>query len=521
MRLRARLAATVVAITLPLMLALFAFDAFARHRAASELLVEITFSELRSGPDRCVASPATWPGDEMNGPPGPQPGDDHGPPPGDDHGPPPDEDCGPPPGGDHRGPPPGEDRGPPGDHRGPPRGGLPPSLRIPRRPVFFAYDDALHSQNPAAPRVNAELAAALQGRDIAWAPFRWNDEVEVLVRTPWSGGPCAVVLGRGSTVRDLGAILPETGLLILPMGVVLAALLLAMGPVVGRIRRLTEAVQRSARGAYAGPIPIRGRDEIGDLARAFVAAAGEIREQIAEKAQRERALRDFLGNTTHDVMIPLTVLQGHLATLRDHAAAGGAADAEVVSAAMNEAHYLASLVHNLAVVARLDAAELSLQTSAVDLEALVSRVVDRHAPIARERGVTLVSAAPPAPLHVSADVTLLEQAVSNVTYNAVRYNRRGGHVAVILERAGAGGFRLRVLDDGPGVPADQLAAILERGARSDEARTRAPEGQGLGLHIARRAAELHGFRLTLGPSEHGGLEVTLEGPAIGDGAIRP
>ena len=68
-----------------------------------------------------------------------------------------------------------------------------------------------------------------------------------------------------------------------------------------------------------------------------------------------------------------------------------------------------------------------------------------------------------------------------------------------------------MIDDGPGIPEADLATLATRGARGDEARTRAPEGQGLGLHIARRAAALHGFTLTLQRSEYGGLEVKLEG----------
>lgn len=145
----------------------------------------------------------------------------------------------------------------------------------------------------------------------------------------------------------------------------------------------------------------------------------------------------------------------------------------------------------------------------------------RHRPIVRELEIAIESAVPAEPLLVSADVTLLEQAVGNVTYNAIRYNRAGGHVAVILEPAGAQGFRLRVIDDGPGIPPGELSRIAERGFRGHEARTRAPDGQGLGLHIAYRAAEMHGFRLTLRPSEYDGLEVELAGARMQPGQDAP
>ncbi|HEY3594658.1 MAG TPA: HAMP domain-containing sensor histidine kinase, partial [Polyangiaceae bacterium] len=332
----------------------------------------------------------------------------------------------------------------------------------------------------------------------------------VLLRTPWGTGPCAFVLAQGTT-GEWGAVLPETQVWALPMLAVAAALFFAMGPAVRRIRRLTEEVRRAAATSYAEPIAVEGHDEIGELARAFDAAGRRISDQLQERVRREQALREFVANTTHDVMIPLTVLQGHLTTLRDGAVAHQPLDGAIVSSAMDEAHYMASLVHNLATAARLEAVEAKLQRSSVDVNALLARVVARHAPIARERQVSLESASPLQPVHVSADLTLFEQAISNITYNAVRYNRSGGHVAVILEAIDPDRFSVRVIDDGPGIDPAELSKIVERGVRGEKARTRAPEGQGLGLHIAYRAAELHGFRLSLGPSTYGGLEAKLEG----------
>lgn len=377
---------------------------------------------------------------------------------------------------------------------------------------MFAYGADLRSRNPAAPAIPEALASALEGRQVAVEPLAWrSSRVEVLLRMPWDEGPCALVLARGTTDPGWGAVLPESKLWLLPITAVIAAVLFAVGPVLRRIRTLTGEVRRLASNSYTGTLTLEGSDEIAELSRAFDAAGREVREQLDRNRRSEQALRRFLSNTTHDVMIPLTVLQGHLAELRERAA-DGTRDGEVLVSAMDEAHYMASLIHNLAVAARLDAGEAGLQLSVVDLGALVERVAARHRPIARQAGVSLETAEPPDPLLVRADVTLLEQAVSNITYNAVRYNRRGGHVAVLVEAQGAGRFRLRVIDDGPGIPGSELSRLLERGQRGNEARTRAPEGQGLGLHITFRAAELHGFDLALRPSEAGGLEVELEGP---------
>lgn len=118
---------------------------------------------------------------------------------------------------------------------------------------------------------------------------------------------------------------------------------------------------------------------------------------------------------------------------------------------------------------------------------------------------------PPSPVWIDGDVTLLEQAVSNLIHNAVRYVQPGGRVAVVLEERGPQ-FVLRVLDDGPGIPPELEARVFERSIRSDAARSRHPSGMGLGLSIARFVAEQHGLELGLRRSEAGGAEVEVRGP---------
>jgi signal transduction histidine kinase len=336
----------------------------------------------------------------------------------------------------------------------------------------------------------------------------------VLVRMPWTSGPCAFVLAQRMEPPDRGHghhMLPPPNIWLLPTLIALAGVLLTVGPVVHRLRQLTREVRTSAGSAYQGAITLRGNDEISELARAFDEAGHEVRSQMDLKEKREQALRTFLANTTHDVMIPLTVLQGHLAELQRHAARGEPVEASVVAAASQEAHYMAALLHNLGAAARLEAGEPGVQRGPVDLNALVERCMGRHRPIARQSGVALECAVPESPLVVDGDVTLIEQAVSNVIYNAVRYNSREGHVAVVLEHQPGDTFRLRVLDDGPGIPESELPGILERGVRGNTARTRGLGGQGLGLNIAWRVAVLHGWRLELGRSEYGGLQVDFLG----------
>jgi len=482
-RLRVRLALTTVAVVVPVAVGLIWLNAELRNRAGEENLASFTLEHMQSGGRaHCEADPASWGGATR------QVALDAG--------------------------------EAPRAHDGPAAAApLRWGARWGPPPILFAYDAALRPLNPRAPPVEQSLAAAMSGaRDFAARRFATptGSFVEVLVRTPWRQGACAFVLARGpGAPSGRLAPLPALRLWMVPLGLVFGAVLLAVGPIVRRIRRLTEAVRRSAIGGYTGAIAIGGADEIAELAGAFDEAARQIRTQLAHKERREQALRQFLANTTHDMMIPLTVLQGHLAALEERAARGDPVNARVIASAMDEAHYMASLMHNLAIAAKLDSDEPQVHLGTVDLNALVGRVVGRHAPIARQLAVELESAVPEDALITRGDVTLLEQAVSNVVYNAIHHNRTHGHAAVILERLEGRRFRLRVVDDGPGIPSDELSRLLERGFRGAEARTRARDGQGIGLDITYRIAQLHRLTLELGPSRYGGLQVDLAGELTG------
>lgn len=376
----------------------------------------------------------------------------------------------------------------------------------------FAFDERFVALNPAAPAIDAGLREriareALAARRVAGEP----PLVELLLRMPWRAGPCAVVLLRRPEFR-----LDRSWHEALPVriwGVVLllsvVAVVLGLGPAVRRIRRLTREVRASARAGYVPALTVRGGDEIGELARAFGDAAREIRAQMAAQERREHTLREFLDNTTHDMMTPLTVLHGLLVAL----ATGVEPEQRVrVHGAMDQAHYMAVLLHNLTLAAKLEAGEPELRGEPVDLGAIVARVVARHGPIAHNHGVALERGTPEEAMRALGDVTFVEQAVSNLVLNAIQHAERGGHIAVTLDRVASARFVIKVIDDGPGMSAAELMRVVERGQRGDQARTRAPSGRGLGLDIVHRVVRLHGWELTLAALSPHGLSVAISGP---------
>jgi len=381
---------------------------------------------------------------------------------------------------------------------------------LPRHRIF-AYGADFESANPRNPRFPSELAKQLRaGSEVATERSADQSRTSVAIRMPWDEGPCAVLLMRskGPPSWFSGAVLMPAFLVAL---VVILVALFAAGPIVRRVRQLTESVRTLGTDSEE-PIHVEGSDEIAELGAAFEQSRQTIRAQLASLRERETALRNYIANTTHDVMLPLSVLQGHLASLQQRIEAGEALDARAMVPSLEESQYLGSLLHNLNAVARLEAHDGLTHRDPIDLNRLVERVVERHRPIAKRKQISLDLAVPEAAIEFPGDLTLLEQALGNIVQNSIRYNGSNGHVAVVLEGT-ASRWTLRVVDDGPGIPEADRSRVVQASFRGSEARTRHPHGMGLGLHIASDVAKRHGLHLELRDTDGGGLTVELTHPS--------
>lgn len=344
------------------------------------------------------------------------------------------------------------------------------------------------------------------------APNVATAPVDTPARTVWTGADGASVRVvplphrvHAERARRRGRI--ETAAMVFGIVIALLSVLLMLRSPLKRIKRLADDVRRSSKDGYAFVTAVDGTDEIGDLARAFNEAATEVRGQIDKLEKRDRALTEYIHGMTHDLAIPLTVLQGRLTQLEADAKASRAPDADTVNAAFAECQYLAQLVANLGAAARLDTGDTQVDSREVDLNALVERVVARHKPVADHRGVTLDFAVPDERVVTVGDDLLLERAVSNLVHNAIRHigrPRGEGHVAVVLDRV-PDGFSLLVKDDGTQASA-ALAAALERGGDLQPSSSR---GTGLGMRIVRDVARKHGLSLTFDVPAEGGFEARL------------
>lgn len=206
----------------------------------------------------------------------------------------------------------------------------------------------------------------------------------------------------------------------------------------------------------------------------------EVARGAAENASRAKS--EFLSALSHEIRTPLQAITGFtevLGTLdlpedRRRAALGHIAGAS---------SHILSLVDDVLDIAKIEAAALPLNPSALFLDDIVGEVVDLMQPASADREIDLRGE--PSGLMVLADPRRLRQILLNLVANAVRYNRGGGWVRVTAEAAGDHDIAVQVADSGPGIPADMIDRLFVPFDRLD---TQDGPGTGLGMMLARGLA---------------------------------
>jgi signal transduction histidine kinase len=307
-----------------------------------------------------------------------------------------------------------------------------------------------------------------------------------------------LVVGRDiSQLREIRAIISSaliwSGVSILLVGLACGTAL-SIQPL-RRLRILQTAGQDIAGGDLKRRMPTSNRHDELDM---FAATVNHMMGEV------ERLMAEVKGSTetiAHDLRTPLTHARAQLRRIQQ-ATVYQAEDIARVAAEIDE---VLERFRALLRISELEARERHAGFSRVDLAEIIEQVVDLYQPLAEAGGVRL-SAAGPCEATVEADPKLLFEAVSNLVDNAIKFTGDGGVVEVRL-----GGDpacpQIIIQDNGPGIPAGERSAVLQRFYRGE--RNRLIPGSGLGLSIVTAIVRLHGFELAL-QDANPGLRAVIE-----------
>lgn len=268
------------------------------------------------------------------------------------------------------------------------------------------------------------------------------------------------------------------------------------------LREMTAATQLLAKGELGHQVKVRSKDELGALADSF-------NQMSAELARSNDLRRRMTADIAHDLRTPLSVIMGYTEGLSDGKLQ---ATSETFTVMHTEALHLSRLIDDLKTLALADAGELPLTRQRVDPGVLLRRALDAYRVEADRRQIEIRIERPSKLPDVDIDVERMAQVLGNLMSNALRYTPAGGLVTLSAESSN-GAVRLRVSDNGAGIPAEDLPYIFGRSFRGDKARRQEEGESGLGLAIAKSLVEAQGGKISVKSEMDRGTTFTIDLPA--------
>ena len=211
---------------------------------------------------------------------------------------------------------------------------------------------------------------------------------------------------------------------------------------------------------------------------------------------REEYRKEYLGNVSHELKTPLFTVQGYISTLID----GGINDKKIRDKYLDRAdkgvERLIYIVKDLDMITKLEVGDLSLNIKKFDIIELIKNVFDLLEMKASRKKITLTFDLDyDTPVFVNADKERIQQVLTNLIVNSIKYGREKGTTEISIENLIKNKVIIRVTDNGEGIAKSNIPRLFERFFRVDKSGSRKEGGSGLGLAIVKHIIEAHDERI--------------------------
>jgi two-component system phosphate regulon sensor histidine kinase PhoR len=211
---------------------------------------------------------------------------------------------------------------------------------------------------------------------------------------------------------------------------------------------------------------------------------------------REEYRKDFLGNISHELKTPLFTVQGYLLTLLDGALADKAVRKKYLQRAQKGVERLIYIIKDLDLITKLEVGDLNLELSDFDIIELIQSVFELVEMKAGKKNISLTfDMNYETPIYVRADRDKIQQVLSNLIVNSIKYGHNDGTTEVSVENLIRNKVIVRITDNGEGIPGEHIPRLFERFYRVDKSGSRKEGGSGLGLSIVKHIIEAHGEKI--------------------------
>lgn len=272
------------------------------------------------------------------------------------------------------------------------------------------------------------------------------------------------------------------------------------GLIIHPLHKLIAVMRKVADGDLTTEVPIKRKDEYGQVGEAFNSMTHQLREAMD---LRKRLVEDI----AHELRTPLSIVQSKLELIQQSPTD---VKPEVLLPLHDEVLRLVHLVDELHLLNTAEAGQLVLHKEKTDLNLLLGNLMELIEPEADACGVTLKEPEYRDSAWARVDPKRLKQVLLNLLTNALRHTPEGGSISVRIDaRDLSGQVAISITDTGTGIPADALPHVFDRFYRVDSGRGRSTGGTGLGLSIAKQIAAAHGGYIQVQSELGKGTEFTV------------
>ena len=231
---------------------------------------------------------------------------------------------------------------------------------------------------------------------------------------------------------------------------------------------------------------------------------------ISQIERLENVRQEFLSNISHELRTPLTSIMAFVETLEDGAIDDDENNLHFLGVIRRNAERMRHLINDILELSSIESGKIAIEPKKSNLSNLTEEVFMNLSNKAEEKQVTLINEVPKGTI-VFADAVRLEQMLTNLIDNAIKFNREGGTVTVSRVQNPEHDI-ISVTDTGEGISSEHLQRIFERFYRTDRARSREIGGTGLGLAIVKHLARLHSGEISVVSTLGKGSAFSIELP---------
>lgn len=254
------------------------------------------------------------------------------------------------------------------------------------------------------------------------------------------------------------------------------------------LKQIKNAAARISNGEFEKRLDVKTKDEIGELAKMF--------NQMAAALQNiEEMRRGFIANVSHELRTPMTSIRGFVEGILDGTIPPERQN-QYLAIVRDETNRLNRLVNDLLDLAKMEAGEMKLSITAININELIRKCVIKLETLFLEKDLTVDADFEEEDMQVKGDSDAIERVLVNLMHNAAKFTPQGGKIRVVTHK-NKDKVEITIADNGIGIDENELDMIWDRFYKTDKSRGRDKAGTGLGLAIVRNIINEHGQSISV------------------------